>query len=358
MNAAPISLPLPSAIAEDALRQLRHTVLGHPRGTVVVLDCGALRTLDAPSAARLLRVIAEARAAGIDVRLASLGDAVRRALTDVDPAIVAPEPPPPRRHPVETLGAATIDTAEAALDVGQLMRDTVFALATPFGRHGIQWERTLHQMALIGVSAVPIVVFISFLVGIVLALNGAAQLRQFGAAIYVANLVGISMLREMGPLMTAVIVSGRSGSAIAAELGTMVVSEEVDALRVMALNPVRFLVVPKILALVLTLPLLTAMSNAAGIFGGYVVGTLALGLGSTPYLTQTVQSLLISDAVTGLVKSVVFALIIGFVGVYDGLSVHGGSESVGRVTTSAVVTSIILCVIANAFFTAFFYVTG
>ncbi len=345
-------------MADDAVARLRDTVLRQSAGAVVVLDCTALATLDALAAARLLRLIAEGRAAGVDVRLTNLSPGVRRALTDVDPAILAPEPPAPRAHPVEALGAAAIGGAQAAFEVARLTRDTAAAVARPFGRHGIKWGRTLHQMQLIGVAAVPIVVFISFLVGIVLALNGAAQLRQFGAAIFIANLVGISMTREMGPLMTAVIVAGRSGSAIAAEIGSMVVSEEVDALRTMALSPVRFLVVPKILALVLMLPLLTVLANAAGILGGYAVGVAALDLASRAYLTQTVQALVIGDVVSGLIKSVVFAVIIGLTGVYRGFAVRGGSEAVGLATTSAVVTSIILCIIANAVFTAFFYVTG
>jgi phospholipid/cholesterol/gamma-HCH transport system permease protein len=212
-------------------------------------------------------------------------------------------------------------------------------------------------MALVGADAVPIVVFISFLVGVVLALNGAAQLRQFGAAIFIANLVGISMTREMGPLITAVIVAGRTGSAIAAEIGSMVVSEEIDAMRTMAISPVRFLVVPKVLALALVMPLLTTLSNAAGILGGYLVGIAALQLSSDAYVSQTVQSLFLNDVITGLVKSVVFAVLIGFVGVYKGLSVRGGPEAVGRATTSSVVTSIILCIVANAAFTALFYFT-
>jgi len=165
------------------------------------------------------------------------------------------------------------------------------------------------------------------------------------------------MTREMGPLITAIIVSGRTGSAIAAEIGTMVISEEIDAMRTMALNPVRFLVVPKVLALMLMMPLLTVMSNIAGIFGGYLVGVVGLDLGSHAYLSQTVQALFISDVLTGLLKSVVFAVLIGLVGAYRGFAVRGGPEAVGRATTSAVVSAIILCIVANAGFTAFFYYT-
>ncbi len=355
---APTLLPLPEHLATDEIRRLRRSVLRHARGERVVLDCRGLATLDALGAARLLRVIAEARESGLEVRLAHLSEAARRTLADVDPAVLEEPPPPPRRHPLEMIGARALDAADAAGEVATLVRETAGGLAVPFGRGGIKWDRTLQQMALVGVEAVPIVVGMSFLIGLVLALNGAQQLRQFGAAIFIANLVAISMTREMGPLITAIIVSGRTGSAIAAEIGTMVISEEVDAMRTMALSPVRFLVVPKVLALALMMPLLTVLSNVAGIGGGYVIGVVGLNLGSQAYLSQTVQSLFISDVVTGLVKSGVFAVLIGTIGAYRGFAVRGGPEAVGRATTSAVVTSIIACIFANACFTAFFYYTG
>jgi len=357
VNTEPIRCPLPARIENDSLAQIRRTVLHQHRGTTVVLDCAALGALDPLGAARLLRVIAEARAAGIDVRLANLSEGARRTLTDVDPAILGDGAPRPRRHPIEVIGEHALDAADALGEVGTLLTETAAELARPFGRRGIKWDRTVQQMALVGSEAVPIVAFMSILLGIVLALNGAQQLRQFGAQIFVANLVGISMTREMGPLITAIIVSGRSGSAIAAEIGTMVISEEIDAMRTMALSPIRFLVVPKVLALVCMMPLLTVISNVAGIGGGYLVGVFGLNLGDSAYRMQTVQALLISDVVTGLVKSVVFGLLIGLIGVYRGFSVRGGPEAVGRATTSAVVTSIIACIVANACFTAFFYVT-
>jgi phospholipid/cholesterol/gamma-HCH transport system permease protein len=357
VNAEPIRCPLPEHIEKDSLAQIRRSVLNHPAGTTVVLDCTALGELDPLAAARLLRLIAEARGGGIEVRLANLGDAPRRALTDVDPAILEEDKPRPRRHPIEVIGERALDAADAMGAVGTLLTGTAAELATPFGRRGIKWDRTVQQMALIGTEAVPIVAFMSLLLGIVLALNGAQQLRQFGAQIFIANLVGISMTREMGPLITAIIVSGRSGSAIAAEIGTMVISEEIDAMRTMALSPMRFLVVPKVLALICMMPLLTVISNVAGIGGGYLVGVFGLDLGDSAYRMQTVQALLISDVTTGLVKSVVFGLLIGLIGVYRGFAVRGGPEAIGRATTSAVVTSIIACIVANACFTAFFYFT-
>ncbi|MCE2487778.1 MAG: ABC transporter permease [Desulfurellaceae bacterium] len=165
----------------------------------------------------------------------------------------------------------------------------------------------------------------------------------------------MSMAREMAPLITAVIVAGRSGSAISAELGTMVVSEEIDAMRTMALSPTRFLLLPRVVALLCAVPCLTVLSNLAGIFGGYWVGVLLLGLGSRNYIQQTGQALLMSDLVAGMVKSVVFAGLIGLVACYRGLYVRGGAEGVGTNTTASVVTSIVLCILADAVFTTIFF---
>jgi phospholipid/cholesterol/gamma-HCH transport system permease protein len=357
LTAEPILLPVPERLTQDGYRRLSRTVLRHGRGTTVVLDCAGLADFSSLDAARLLRLVAEGRHRGLEIKLAHLTDAARRALTQVDPAVLEEREAPPR-HPLEVIGAATFESIDAGLSLVRLVRETLGGLTLPVGRRGIKWDRAVQQMRLVGSEGLGIVFFISLLIGVVLALNSAQQLRQFGAAIFIANLVAISMTREMGPLITAIIVSGRTGSAIAAEIGTMVISEEVDAMRTMALDPVRFLVVPKVLALMMMMPLLTVMSNVAGIGGAYMVGVFGLDLGSNAYLMQTVQALLISDVVTGLVKSVVFAALIGIIGAYRGFMVRGGPEAVGRATTSAVVTAIIACIIADACFTAFFYYTG
>ena len=342
------------AVTAEALAALRREVLAR-RGDVVVLDLAAVDALEAVGAARLLALCAEARQAGVDVRLAGARGAVRDMLAGVPAAVLDAPAADQHRPALEAIGAATLAWWDGARDVLPVVRETLSGLLVPAGRRGIKWSLVVEQMAQSGARATPIVVFITFLVGVVLALNGALQLRQFGAQIFVSNLVAISMTREMGPLITAILVAGRSGSAIAAELGTMVVSEEVDALRTMALSPARFLVVPKVLGLALTLPLLSVLGTTAGIVGGWAVGVLSLGLPSQGYLNQTVKSLFVSDVLTGLVKSVAFAVLIALVGAVRGLSVRGGPEGVGRATTAAVVTSIILCIVANACFTVFFY---
>jgi phospholipid/cholesterol/gamma-HCH transport system permease protein len=351
---SPKVVRLSGAITAETIAALRREV-ARRRGAPLVLDLAALDAFDAVSAARLLALCADARAAGIDVRLAGAQSAVRDMLAGVPAAVLDAPASGKHRSLLEGIGAATLGWWDEAREVLPVVRETLSGLFVPAGPRGIKWSLVIEQMAQSGARATPIVVFITFLVGVVLALNGALQLRQFGAQIFVANLVAISMTREMGPLITAIIVAGRSGSAIAAELGTMVVSEEVDALRTMALSPARFLVVPKLLGLALTMPFLSVLGTAAGIVGGWVVGVLSLGLPSQGYVTQTAKSLFVSDVLTGLVKSVAFAAIIALVGAVRGLSVRGGPEGVGRATTAAVVGSIILCIVANAGFTALFY---
>ena len=305
----------------------------------------------------LLRLVIEGKNKDIEVRFSGLSPEAQQAFTGLETSMLTNGTTPDEDlSPVEEVGEQTLElmaTGRRLLDlIGEL---TYWLVIAPWRGKSIKWDRTFEQMTKIGIEGVPIVTFLSFLIGAVLSLNGASQLRQFGAAIYIANLVGVSMTREMAPLITAIIVAGRSGSAITAELGTMVVSEEVDAMRTMALSPGRFLLLPRVLALLGTVPCLTILSNVAGIFGGYWVGVILLGLGSRNYLQQTAQALLISDLLTGMVKSVVFALLIGLVSCYRGFYVQGGAEGVGANTTASVVTSIVLCILADAVFTTIFF---
>ena len=234
-----------------------------------------------------------------------------------------------------------------------------WTFVAPFkGRH-LKWGNAIHQMVLAGVNSIPIVVLISLFLGIILALQGAYAMRNFGTSpSYVTLLVGVAMTREIGPLMTAVIVAGRSGSAFAAEIGTMKVSEEIDALEVMGLDSVRYLVVPKYLALLVMMPCLTVLSDAAGILGGGIFEVLQLDQTLPMFLASTRDSLVMRDIWTGLVKAAVFGLVIAEVGCYEGFSVKGGAEGVGKVTTSSVVVSIFLVIVADVLFTALFYYTS
>ncbi len=227
----------------------------------------------------------------------------------------------------------------------------------PFKGYKIRWHLTFVQMERIGVHSIPIVCIISFCVGLIIAMQSAYQLARFGATIFVADLVGVAVTRELGPLITAIIIAGRSGSAIAAEIGTMKVAEEIDALETMALNPVNFLIVPRTLAMLLVLPCLTVLADFVGIAGGFVLAVTNLKIPFIAYFNETAQAILLKDFLTGLVKSVFFAVIIAQIGAYQGFNVEGGAEGVGKSTTASVVVSIFMIILADLVFTTLFYST-
>ena len=213
----------------------------------------------------------------------------------------------------------------------------------------------VNQAVQIGVGAVPIVMALAFIIGLVLALQSAAQLRNFGANIFIVDLTVIAMMREMGPLITAILVAGRSGSAIAAEIATMKVSSELDALTTMGLNPIRFVVVPKIYGALLTVPLLTILADVCGILGGAMVAYLYLDIAPEVFMNRIPQVLLIRDLYVGFVKSLVFTGLIVFIGSYFGFRASRGAEGVGRMTTRAVVVSIAFVIVADSILGLIFY---
>jgi phospholipid/cholesterol/gamma-HCH transport system permease protein len=222
------------------------------------------------------------------------------------------------------------------------------------GKRG-RWQAAIRQMAAIGVAALPMIAVMAASTGMILALQGAAELRRFGALRYVIDLVAVGFTRELGPLLTAIVVSGRSGSAFSAEIGTMRVTSEIDALRAMALDPIEFVLAPKYLAAIVMVPCLTMMCNVFGILAGagfmYLSTKMTLGI----YIKYVLDSILLRDVLSGLIKSLAFATIIVHVGCMEGFRVRGGPEAVGRSTTSAVVRSTFLVILADLFFTAFFY---
>ena len=219
-----------------------------------------------------------------------------------------------------------------------------------FHPKSLRTDDTFLYMQRTGVDALPIVALISFLLGLIMAFMSSVQLQQFGANIYVASLVSLAMTRELGPIMTAIIVAGRSGSAFAAEIGTMKISEEVDALFTMGFDPTRFLVVPKIIASVIVVPILTLFSDVFAILGGLVVGVFMLDLTSSAYIAQTIKTLTLFDVFWGFMKSGFFALLIAWIGCLRGFQVRGGAASVGQATTSAVVSSIFLIIVTDSIF--------
>jgi phospholipid/cholesterol/gamma-HCH transport system permease protein len=234
-------------------------------------------------------------------------------------------------------------------------RAAYYTVVAPLQGKPLRVQRAVSQAMDVGVRALPILSLITFFIGLILALQAAYELRRFGAMNYVATAVAISMSRELGPLITAIVVIGRSGSAFAAEIGTMKVTEEIDALETMAISPVRFLVAPKFLAMLVMMPCLTIWANALGILGGSLFGVAQAGFTFTRYIQASLDSLFLRDIMTGLVKSVMFGITITAVGCQEGFSTGAGAEQVGRSTTRAVVMSIFLVVLVDLVFTGLFF---
>jgi len=243
------------------------------------------------------------------------------------------------------LGTLTVLGARAAYCV----------FVAPFKGKSLRLERALSQAMEIGVRSLPILSLITFFLGLILALQGAYELRQFGALNLVAAAVAVSMTREIGPLLTAIVVIGRSGSAFAAEIGSMKVNEEMDALETMAIDPVHFLVTPKFLAMIVMLPCLTIWANAMGVLGGMLFGVAKADFTVSRYVTASMDSLVLRDVITGLIKSFMFGITITAVGCQEGFDTRGGAEQVGRSTTRAVVTALFLVILVDVIFTALFY---
>jgi len=220
--------------------------------------------------------------------------------------------------------------------------------------HRIRWRAILHNVQTAGVEALPITGLLSFLMGVVIAYQGADQLQRFGANIFIADLVGISMLRELSPMLTAIIIAGRSGSAYTAQIGTMKVTEEIDALRTIGVPPLELLVLPKMIALVIVMPLLTVYTDVTGVLGGMIMASWKLDVGFRAFVDRLDDALVLSTYWTGLAKAPVFAMIVALVGCYRGFQVSGSADSVGTQTTMSVVQSIFLVIVTDAMFSIIF----
>ncbi len=273
-----------------------------------------------------------------------------------------PRPPlaqAPRHGLLERTGRSAAAAAQQALAflafVGEVAAAGVGLLRRP---RAWRWRVLLREIQLGGFDALPIVGVTAFLLGIVVAYQGADQLRHYGANIFVVELVGYAMLREFAPLISAIIIAGRSGSAHAAQIGTMVVGEEIDALRTLGIHPLQRLVWPKLVALVIALPLLTVFADMAGVFGGMVMARSQLGIGFTEFADRFGRVMQGSALLIGVGKALVFAVIIVLVGCFQGLRTAGGADSVGRQTTAAVVQAIFLVIVADALFSVAFNVLG
>src|SRR6516165_1802842 len=258
---------------------------------------------------------------------------------------------------LEDVGRSTINHLDYVGSVNIQWWSTLRSMASalPLVGNRYRWQASVRQMMQIGVDALPMVALMAICTGFILAMQGASELRRFGALHYVIDLVAVGFTRELGPLLTAIAVSGRSGSAFAAEIGTMKVTEELDSLRVMALEPIEFVLAPKYLAALVSVPCLNIVSNSFGILAGGLFMFFSTRLAPLLYFRYVLESIALRDVITGLIKSVAFATIITHVGCLEGFRVRGGPDSVGRSTTSAVVKSTFLVIVADSIFTAIFY---
>lgn len=259
------------------------------------------------------------------------------------------------RNLVADIGGVTRGWVSSVFDQLALVGESVIALVWVARRPSrLRWREVVQIMQSVGVDAIPIVALLGLLIGLILAFQSAIPLRRFGADLFVANMVGLSVIREIGPLMTAIILAGRSGSAFAAELGTMKVKEEVDALVTMGLNPVRFLVVPRIVAAVAMTPLMTLVMEAFALVGGCLV-MMSLGYAPATFVSQVQQAVHLPDFIGGLLKSIAFGLLVAGIGCARGLQTGSGASAVGVSTTRAVVSGLVLIVVVDGIFAIFFY---
>ncbi len=345
------------ATAAETWRALQERARAVASGSRIAVDLSAVESMDGGTMALLVQLRAELAARGVRAELTGAREAVQ-ALVHLYSGDVAPVSGKraPHEGTLAQIGRGTIEFFLETLRIlgflGDMLLSALGVLREP--KTG-NWKDVVPTMERTGANAVPIVVLINFLVGFVMAFQGANQLRQFGASIFVADLVGVSITRELGPLMTAIIVCGRSGAAFAAELGSMRVSEEIDALRTMGFGPMRYLVLPRTVALVLVMPILTLLGDFVGILGGMAVGIGGLGLTFQGYLIETRKAVVLWDVSSGLVKSVVFAIAISLIACQQGFATTGGAEGVGRRTTSAVVSTLFALIVIDACFTMFFH---
>jgi phospholipid/cholesterol/gamma-HCH transport system permease protein len=339
-------------------RDLRHEVEG-AQGSVT-FDLRRVHAADGSVMALIVQLRRELVERGVKAELVCANEKVERIVNlYAGHEGVAREMKRKPESVIAHVGRATIEVKNRAKDIVDFLGSMVLAACTlvrhPRAGH---WKEVAPLVERSGADAVPIVALITFLVGFIMAFQSANQLKTFGANIYVADLVGIALTRELAPLMTAIIVCGRSGAAFTAEIGSMKVNEEVDALRTLGLRPFNWLVVPRTAALLLVVPFLTLIADFVGMLGGLVVGIVDLDLTPQGYVVETLRAVRGSDVLSGLLKSVAFALAIALIACQQGLAASGGAEGVGRRTTSTVVTCLFSLVLLDAAFTFVFRMLG
>lgn len=318
------------------------------------IDASAVTAMDTSGAWMLHRTLRDLQQRGLSVRLFGLRPEFDALLQLVASRPLARETAA-QPGMLARLGQQSWQNLLGALGMLAFLGENVIVMLRSLAQpRRIRWRPILHNLQTAGFEALPITGLLSFLMGIVIAYQGAEQLRRFGANIYVADLVGLSMVRELSPIFTAIIVAGRSGSAYAAQIGTMKVTEEIDALRTIGVGQMELLVLPKVLALILALPLLTVYTDVMGVLGGMIMARAQLDVSFGAYLGQLDEAISLASYLIGIGKAPVFAVIIALVGCYQGFRVGGSAESVGRQTTTSVVQSIFLVILTDALFSIVF----
>jgi len=348
-----INLETGQALFEDVKKRL----IGG--GGALVLDLQDVRKIDSLGGTWILRIKHYAVSLGARFECRGATGLVSEYLRMIAPGIEYMDREPPRNPGFfETIGDTYYKVKQEYKEARNLIIDVLYwTFMAPFGKKGLRWQSVMDELHEMGVRAIGIVVLINYLLGFIVSMLAAAQVRNWGAGIYVADMVAIGFARELAPIMTAVIVSARSGAAIAAEMATMEVQEEIDALRGMGFNVSYFLIAPKVVAMVLAMPCLVMIAMAAGVWGGLHVAIFILGLDSGMWIRESILALQIGDMVQGLLKSIVFAIIIVLVGCHNGMRVTGGARGVGLVTTRSVVMDIFFIVTSDVIFATLFYYT-
>lgn len=324
----------------------------------IVIDCQQLTKLDSAGAWQIIEICEHYATHHKQTELTNINPNQRDLIALAQQhasEVLNPIEPAEKQSVLTKVGKAFIDKLSEVLDFLSFIGETLVVLIAGLKRpKKLQWRALFNEIDRNGYRALPIIALLSFLIGIVLTYQMGLQLKTYGANIYIVNLAGVSILREFGPLITAIIVAGRTSSSFTAEIGLMKVNEEIDALRTMGLSPIDRLVLPKLIGLVIALPLLTVWADFFGIFGSMVMSKGMLGINYYDFLQRFPDVIHLSDYGTGLSKAPIFALIIATVGCYQGFKVSMSSESVGKLTTKAVVQAIFLIIIADAGFSILF----
>ena len=338
---------------DEAMSEIR-LALGKMFPAKLTADLSGIDYLDTAGAMILLQLESQADARSIPFEFVRMTQKTKGIMNLIDSKTLAEPPLMPKSKPsgiLEQAGVASLALFKDIVLVVTFLGELLFALAhCMMHPRSVRWGDVLLYMKRAGVEGLPIVGLISLLLGLIIVFMSSLQLRQFGGNIFVASLVGVAIVKELGPIMTAVMVAGRSGSAFAAEIGTMMVNEEVDALVTMGFEPIRFLAVPKVIAAIVVVPVLTLYADLFGIGGGLIVGVAGLDLTVLSFVRQIHKTIKVFDIVSSLVKSVVFAMLIAGIACQRGFQTRGGADAVGASTTAAVVSALSLIVVADSAF--------